>query len=127
MRSNPSQYSGESLRGYGYEIHKRDNFRWVYCGVDGKASFDARLTLTVDHLLPKGHPYRDDPDYIVTACAFCNVAKNRYFDKAQKLGPTFDARTRAVLVEQRRKFVLDRREAFSAFLESAVKPFAKES
>lgn len=125
MSGNPSQYSGESLRGYAYEIHKRDNFRCVYCGVDGKESFDVWLTLTVDHLLPKGHPHRDDADYVVTACAFCNVAENRYFDKAQKLGLTFDKRTRDELVEQRRKFVLDRREEFRAFWERDVKPFAK--
>jgi hypothetical protein len=68
-----SSFDG-SLRGYGYETHKRDNFKCRYCGADGTQSFETWLTLSCDHLLPKGNPNRDNPDYIVTACNFCNTA-----------------------------------------------------
>src|SRR5215467_11179175 len=72
----------DALRGYAYPIHKRDGFRCRYCGLDGRQSFASWLSLSWDHLLPKGDPRRDDPTYIVTSCMFCNVADNRYFDLA---------------------------------------------
>ena len=111
-----------SLQGYGYPIHKRDGFRCRYCGVDGADSFDAWLTFTVDHLLPKGHPDRDNPDYIVTACQFCNVADNHYFEKADQLGLRFDGLTPDELVAQRLPFVQERRKAFQKFWQKNVKP-----
>ena len=35
------------------------------------------LYLSLDHLLPPGHPNRNDPNFQVTACRFCNEARNR--------------------------------------------------
>jgi hypothetical protein len=67
----------DSLRGDSSEIHKHNNYLCRYCGVDGTKSFDIWLTLSSDHLLPKGHPKRNDPNYIVTACNFCNTADQR--------------------------------------------------
>lgn len=124
-RVGTSNFAGESLRGYGHEIYRRDNFTCRYCGADGTESFHVWLTLTCDHLLPKNHPHRDDKDYIVTACAFCNVADNHYFNKAKKLGLTFDDMTPDQLVEQRRPYVFARREEYKAFWEANVKTFAK--
>ncbi|TET07211.1 MAG: hypothetical protein E3J83_05240 [Candidatus Atribacteria bacterium] len=66
----------DSLRGYAYSINKRDHFKCVYCGLDG-AKWPNWLFLSWDHLLPKEHPGRNDKDYIVTACRFCNGACNR--------------------------------------------------
>ncbi len=54
----------DSLRGYALEVHKRDHFKCLYCGVDGTKSFETWLTLSWDHLLPKGHADRDNPEYI---------------------------------------------------------------
>lgn len=69
----------DALRGYAFAVHQRDGFCCRYCHeIDGTRSFAEWLSLSWDHLLPKGHLHRDDPDYIVTACMFCNTADNRY-------------------------------------------------
>jgi hypothetical protein len=54
----------DSLRGYAFAVHKRDSFRCRYCGIDGTKSFDTWLTLSWDHLLPKGHPNRDKLEFM---------------------------------------------------------------
>jgi hypothetical protein len=110
----------DALRGYAFPIHARDAFCCRYCGLDGTASFSNWLALSWDHLLPKGHPNRDNPDYIVTACFFCNVADNRYFDLAQRRGLTFDALSPDELVAQRRPFVEATRRSYEAFWREKV-------
>jgi 5-methylcytosine-specific restriction endonuclease McrA len=110
----------DSLRGYAYNIHKRDSFKCQYCGADGLKSFETWLTLSWDHLLPKGHPDRDNPEYIVTACQFCNTADNRYFDKAETLGLKFEGLSREKLIAQRLPYVLKVRQAYREFWESQV-------
>jgi hypothetical protein len=112
---------GDALRGYAHAIHQRDNFTCRYCGLDGKLSFSAWLSLSWDHLLPRGHPQRDNPDYIVTACNFCNTADNRYFDLALKRGITFDGLSPTELVAQRLPFVKRTRDQYEAFWEEHVK------
>lgn len=66
----------DSLRYYGKEIFERDKFRCTYCGED-HGCFKMWRFLTVDHLLPPGHENREDKKWKVTACSFCNTAKNR--------------------------------------------------
>ncbi len=105
----------DSLRGYAYAIHKRDGFKCRYCGIDGYQSFNTWLTLSWDHLLPKGHPNRDNPDYIVTACNFCNTADNRYSDKASTNGLKFDGLTPDELVAQRLPYVMKTRQNYQEF------------
>ncbi len=77
----------DALRGYAFAVQKRDGFKCRYCGLDGTQSFGNWLSLSWDHLLPKGYSDRDNPDYIVTACMFCNTADKRYFDQAEKARP----------------------------------------
>lgn len=117
----------DSLRGYAFPVHKRDGFKCVYCGLDGTRSFEAWLSLSWDHLLPKGHPLRDQHAYIVTACMFCNVADNRYFDRAAERGITFDAKTREELVAQRKPYVLKTRKSYQEFWEAEVRPLQSGS
>jgi hypothetical protein len=112
----------DALRGYAFPIHRRDGFRCRYCGLDGTAGFARWLSLTWDHLLPKGHPNRDDPDYIVTACAFCNTADNRYFDLAVERGLRFNGLTPEQLVEQRRPYVEATRLSYQEFWREHVRP-----
>jgi hypothetical protein len=109
-----------ALTGYAAEILKRDQYICRYCGADGTQSFDTWLSLSWDHLLPKGHPNRDNPDYIVAACNFCNTADNRYFDLAEKRGLKFDGLTPDELVAQRLPYVLETRRRYREFWEAIV-------
>jgi hypothetical protein len=110
----------DALRGYAYQVHLRDGFKCVYCGLDGKQSFSAWLSLSLDHLLPKGHPNRNDPEFMVTACMFCNVADNQYFVQAEARGIAFDGKTRHDLVAQRLPYVSRTRESYKSFWETRV-------
>lgn len=110
----------DSLRGYGHAIFQRDGFKCQYCGRDGSTNFDVWLTLSVDHLLPQKHPLRHEPEYMTTACQFCNTANNRYFDKAKKQGLSFDGVTRAELIAQRLPYVQSTREQYQVFWEKEV-------
>ena len=105
----------DSLRGYAYDILKRDGFQCRYCGLDGTQSFPNWLALSWDHLLPRGHPNRDNPDFIVTACNFCNTADNRYFDLADRRGVQFDGLSPDELVAQRKQYVDATRESYYQF------------
>lgn len=110
----------DSLRGYGFPIHKPDGFHCQYCGLDG-STWPNWLALSVDHLLPKGHRLRDDEDYIVTACMFCNTADNQYFRRADQRGLKFDGMTPQELVEQRRPYVERVRLEYWDFWEKHVR------
>lgn len=112
----------DALRGYAFPVHKRDNFKCRYCGLDGSQSFANWLSLSWDHLLPKGYPNRDDLDYIVTACMFCNTADNRYFDHAEKRGLQFAGLTPDELVAQRLSYVEKTRRSYQEFWEEHVRP-----
>ena len=111
----------DSLRGYSFEVHRRDGFKCRYCGLDGTESLAAWLALSRDHLLPKGDPRREDPEFIVTACTFCNTADNRYFELAAKRGLTLTGKTQDELVAQRLPSVLATRESYERFWETHVK------
>ncbi len=105
----------DSLRGYAFPVHQRDDFVCRYCGLDEKKSIHSWLTLSWDHLLPKGHPERDSEDFIVTACNFCNTADNRFFDLAEERGLEFDSKTQVELVYQRLPYVLRTRRSYQQF------------
>jgi len=105
----------DSLRGYAFETMKRDGFKCRYCGLDGTKSFQNWIALSEDHLLPKGHPDRDNRDFIVCACNFCNAADNRYFDQAETRGLNFTGLTQEQLIEQRRQFVERTRATYNEF------------
>jgi hypothetical protein len=110
----------DSLRGYAFAVHKRDQFKCRYCGVDGTRLFDTWLSLSWDHLLPIGHPNRDNPEFIVTACNFCNVADNQYFVHAEQRGLKFDGLSRDELVAQRKPYVMRTRQSYREFWELKV-------
>mgnify|MGYP001212360701 CR=1 FL=1 len=105
----------DSLRGYAFKVMPRDRFTCRYCGLDGRRNYDAWLTLSWDHLLPKGHADRDNPVYIVAACNFCNTADNRYFDNAEKRDISFDGLSQEELVVQRKAYVDRTRSKYHEF------------
>ncbi len=91
----------DALRGYAHPILKRDGFTCRYCGLNG-SQWPNWLYLSRDHLLPVGHPQRDDPAFIVAACRFCNETHNR-------TAFPVDGKTPEELVAQKKEFVLARR------------------
>lgn len=64
---------------------------------------------------------RDNANYIVTACMFCNTADNRYFDLAEKRGYQFDGLTPDQLVAQRLSYVEKTRQSYRNFWEANVR------
>lgn len=72
----------------GLKILERDHFCCRYCGLDGKASFDNALVMSVDFVMPRAHKGKKDPANLVACCRPCNVIKGkriyRSFDDARK-------------------------------------------
>lgn len=106
-----SGYS-DALRGYAFEVHRRDGFRCVYCGIDG-SRWPTWLYLSWDHLLPRGNRLRDDERYIVTACRICNEFCNRtVFDVEDK--------TPQEIVDLKRTAIMARRTEHEEFWRGQV-------
>jgi len=70
------------------KILERDHFRCRYCGLDGKASFENALVLSVDFVLPRAHKGKKDTSNLVACCRPCNKIKGtrvyKNFDDAQR-------------------------------------------
>lgn len=71
----------------GYRILERDRYRCLYCGLDGMASFENSLIMTVDFVHPRARKGKKDPSNLVAACRPCNVIKGHRvfasFDEAK--------------------------------------------
>ena len=120
IKPNPEKGFTDSLRGYAHSTHRRDRFVCCYCGLDGKKSFDNWLRLTQEHLLPKTDTRREDPNFIVAACMFCNVADNRFFDYVEQRGLSLEGKTRDELIAQRVPFVAQVRANYAKFWNAHV-------
>jgi len=70
------------------KILERDHFRCRYCGLDGKASFENALVLSVDFLVPRAHKGKKHPSNLLACCRSCNKIKGtrvyKNFEEAQK-------------------------------------------
>ena len=68
-------------------ILERDNFCCQYCGLDGKASFENALVMSVDFVVPRARKGKKDPNNLVACCRPCNTIKSkrvyRSFDDAK--------------------------------------------
>lgn len=104
----------DALRGYAHAVLKRDGYCCRYCGLDGTI-WPNWLYFSWDHLLPQGHPQRDDPAFIVAACRFCNEAHNRTVWEVE-------GKTPEELVAQKLPFIRAKREEYHAFWEKEVAP-----
>jgi 5-methylcytosine-specific restriction endonuclease McrA len=62
----------------GNRILERDHYRCQYCGLDGSASFENSLLMTVDFVHPRARKGKNDPANLVTACRPCNVIKGHH-------------------------------------------------
>ena len=70
------------------KVLERDHFCCRYCGLDGKASFENALVMSVDFVVPRARKGKKHPANLVTCCRSCNVIKGkrvyRDFEEAQK-------------------------------------------
>jgi 5-methylcytosine-specific restriction endonuclease McrA len=79
----------------GLKILERDQFRCRYCGLDGRASFENALVMSVDFVMPRAHKGKKDPANLVACCRPCNMIKGTRIYKD---------------FEDAKKYVLTRRE-----------------
>jgi 5-methylcytosine-specific restriction endonuclease McrA len=79
----------------GMKILVRDRFQCQYCGLDGLASFENGMMMTVDFVIPRALKGRKDPRNLVTACRLCNLLKGRHKFRS---------------FEEAKQYVLQRRE-----------------
>ena len=72
----------------GRKILERDRYRCQYCGLDGMASFENSLVMSVDFIHPRASRGKKDPENLVTACRPCNRIKGSRvfanFEEAKK-------------------------------------------
>ena len=79
----------------GLKILERDQFCCKYCGLDGKASFENALVMSVDFVVPRARKGKKDPANLVACCRPCNMIKGKRVYKN---------------FEDAKKYVLARRE-----------------
>jgi 5-methylcytosine-specific restriction endonuclease McrA len=61
----------------GVRILERDQYRCQYCGLDGMASFDNALAMSVDFVVPRARKGKKDARNLVACCRACNMIKGR--------------------------------------------------
>ena len=87
----------------GLKILERDQFCCRYCGLDGKASFENALVMSVDFVVPRARKGKKDPANLVACCRPCNMIKGtRVYNS----------------IEDAKKYVLARREEMRQAWES---------
>src|SRR5258708_6513998 len=59
----------------GLKILERDDYCCQYCGLDGRASFENALIMSVDFVVPRAHKGKKDPRNLVACCRPCNAIK----------------------------------------------------
>ena len=71
----------------GLRILERDQHRCQYCGLDGTASFENALAMSVDFVVPRARKGKKDERNLVACCRSCNMIKGRRvyrnFDEAK--------------------------------------------
>jgi hypothetical protein len=69
-------------------ILERDDYRCVYCGLDGRASFENALVMRVDFVVPRAKKGKKNPGNLVACCGPCNTIKGtrvyKSFDDAKE-------------------------------------------
>lgn|SRR5690242_1669663 len=61
----------------GVKILERDRYRCQYCGLDGLASLENSLVMSVDFVVPRARKGKKDSGNLVAACRPCNLLKGR--------------------------------------------------
>jgi 5-methylcytosine-specific restriction endonuclease McrA len=58
-------------------VFRRDRGYCRYCGIDLLQKYSTYSSATMDHLLPKTHTARDEPENLVLSCPGCNQLLSR--------------------------------------------------
>jgi len=61
----------------GLQVLERDQYRCRYCGLEGSASFENALIMSVDFVVPRARKGKKDPSNLVACCRPCNMIKGR--------------------------------------------------
>ena len=61
----------------GVRVLERDKYRCRYCGLDGTASFENALIMSVDFVVPRACKGKKDPNNLLGCCRPCNMIKGR--------------------------------------------------
>jgi 5-methylcytosine-specific restriction endonuclease McrA len=61
----------------GLRILERDAYRCQYCGLDGMASFENAMNMSVDFVVPRARKGKKDERNLVACCRSCNMIKGR--------------------------------------------------
>ena len=61
----------------GLKVLERDDYRCRYCGLDGRASFENALMMSVDFVVPRARKGKKDPANLVACCRPCNTIKGK--------------------------------------------------
>ena len=78
----------------GIKILERDDYRCRYCGLDGRASFENALVMSVDFVVPRARKGKKDPANLVACCRPCNMIKGT------RVYATFDEAMAHVLAQR---------------------------
>lgn len=66
----------------GLKILERDDYRCRYCGLDGRASFENALVMSVDFVVPRARKGKKSPENLVACCRPCNTIKGKHVYKS---------------------------------------------
>lgn len=61
----------------GIRVLERDKYCCRYCGLDGTASFENALIMSVDFVVPRAQKGKKVPDNLVACCRPCNMIKGK--------------------------------------------------
>jgi 5-methylcytosine-specific restriction endonuclease McrA len=84
----------------GNRILERDHYQCRYCGLDGLASFENSLVMTVDFVHPRARKGGKQQNNLVCACRPCNTIKGR------RVFATFE-QARVYVLQKRAELRLD--------------------
>jgi 5-methylcytosine-specific restriction endonuclease McrA len=97
----------------GLKILERDDYRCQYCGLDGRASFENALVVSVDFVVPWARKGKKDPRNLVACCRPCNAIKG--------------TRVYANLDEAKAFVLENRKELRKAWESKTARPLAKSA
>jgi HNH endonuclease len=83
----------------GLQILERDEYRCQYCGLDGRASFENAMAMSVDFVVPRARKGKKDPHNLVACCRSCNMIKGKHIYRSFDEAKAFVLKRRAELLK----------------------------